>query len=138
METTKKDLEYYRKNAEEDYLTTPISVIRYITEMEQALRIHNVVRQSEQLCRCGRLSGRFYAQIIDMANKLQDGKTVGVVGLKEPDKYLTELIKLGLEVKTEPMIKRTPNTLMFDEMGEPIDIKYGEQVQTGWVFSYCG
>ena len=85
----------------------------------------------------GRLSGRFYAQIIDMANKLQDGKTVGVAGLKEPGKYLTELIKLGLEVKTEPMIKRTPNTLIFDEMGEPIDIKYGEQVQIGWVFSYC-
>ena len=49
METTKKDLEYYRKNAEEDYLTTPISVLRYITEMEQALRIHDVVGQSEQL-----------------------------------------------------------------------------------------
>ena len=49
METTKKDLEYYRKNAEEDYLTTPISVLRYITEMEQALRIHNVVWRSEQL-----------------------------------------------------------------------------------------
>ena len=49
METTKKDLEYYRKNAEEDYLTTPISVLRYITEIEQALRIHNVVWRSEQL-----------------------------------------------------------------------------------------
>ena len=49
METTKKDLEYYRKNAEEDYLTTPISVLRYITEMEQALRIHDVVGRSEQL-----------------------------------------------------------------------------------------
>ena len=49
METTKKDLEYYRKNAEEDYLTTPISVLRYITEIEQALRIHDVVGRSEQL-----------------------------------------------------------------------------------------
>ena len=49
METTKKDLEYYRKNAEEDYLTTPISVLRYITEMEQDLRIHDVVGRSEQL-----------------------------------------------------------------------------------------
>lgn len=49
METTKKDLEYYRKNAEEDYLTTPISVLRYITEMEQALRIRDVVGRSEQL-----------------------------------------------------------------------------------------
>lgn len=37
MEATKKDLEYYRKNAEEDYLTTPISVLRYISEMEAAL-----------------------------------------------------------------------------------------------------
>lgn len=37
----KKDLEYYRNNAEEDYLTTPISVLRYIKKMEQALRIHN-------------------------------------------------------------------------------------------------
>lgn len=46
---TEKDLEYYRKNAEEDYLTTPISVLRYIGEMEKALRKHDVVKQSEQL-----------------------------------------------------------------------------------------
>lgn len=38
----KKELEYYKKNAEEDYMTTPISVLRYITEMEQALNIQNV------------------------------------------------------------------------------------------------
>ncbi len=29
-----KDLEYYRNNAEENYLTTPISVLRYIDELE--------------------------------------------------------------------------------------------------------
>ena len=49
MEATKKDLEYYRKNAEEDYLTTPISVLRYISEMEAALRQPHVVGRSEQL-----------------------------------------------------------------------------------------
>lgn len=38
MGTTQKNLDYYRKNAEEDYLTTPISVLRYISEMESALR----------------------------------------------------------------------------------------------------
>ena len=27
-----KDLEYYKNNAEENYATTPISVLRYITE----------------------------------------------------------------------------------------------------------
>lgn len=38
METTEKNLDYYRKNAEENYLTTPISVLRYISELEAALR----------------------------------------------------------------------------------------------------
>ena len=32
---TTKDLDYWRKNAEEDYITTPISVLRYINELEQ-------------------------------------------------------------------------------------------------------
>ena len=30
-----KTVEYYKDNAEEDYLQTPISVLRYITELEQ-------------------------------------------------------------------------------------------------------
>jgi hypothetical protein len=30
-----KDLGYWKKNAEEDYLTTPISVLRYISELEK-------------------------------------------------------------------------------------------------------
>ncbi len=29
-----KDLEYWRKNAEEDYMKVPISVLRYISELE--------------------------------------------------------------------------------------------------------
>ena len=29
-----KDLEYYRKNADEDYITTPISVLKYISYLE--------------------------------------------------------------------------------------------------------
>lgn len=32
-----KDLEYYRKNAEEDYITTPISVLRYIAQLEKTI-----------------------------------------------------------------------------------------------------
>jgi hypothetical protein len=30
-----KDLTYYRANAEEDYLQVPISVLRYISELEE-------------------------------------------------------------------------------------------------------
>ena len=30
-----KDLNYYKKNAEEDYIATPISVLKYISELEK-------------------------------------------------------------------------------------------------------
>ncbi len=30
-----KDLNYWKNNAEEDYITTPISVLRYISELEK-------------------------------------------------------------------------------------------------------
>lgn len=32
-----KNLAYYKANAEEDYLKVPISVLRYISELESAL-----------------------------------------------------------------------------------------------------
>ena len=36
-----KDLDYFKQNAEEDYIKTPISVLRYITELEQRLEEPN-------------------------------------------------------------------------------------------------
>ena len=38
MENT-KDLNFYKNNCEEDYIKTPISVLRYITELEKALQL---------------------------------------------------------------------------------------------------
>ena len=32
-----KDLNYYRNNCEQDYMKTPISVLRYITELEKTI-----------------------------------------------------------------------------------------------------
>lgn len=34
-----KDLAHWKVNAEEDYMTTPISVLRYITELEKEIRL---------------------------------------------------------------------------------------------------
>ena len=34
-QTAVKDLAYYKANAEEDYLQVPISVLRYISQLEQ-------------------------------------------------------------------------------------------------------
>jgi hypothetical protein len=42
MENKTQNLAYWRQNAEEDYMTTPISVLRYITEMEKALNTSGV------------------------------------------------------------------------------------------------
>jgi hypothetical protein len=40
-----KDLDYYKQNAEEDYMTTPISVLRYITELEKTVKSLNVIKR---------------------------------------------------------------------------------------------
>ena len=32
-----KDLAYWKKNAEEDYMKVPISVLRYISELEKRI-----------------------------------------------------------------------------------------------------
>lgn len=47
-----KDLAYWKANAEEDYMQVPISVLRYITELEEVVKncsIPDVVGRSEQL-----------------------------------------------------------------------------------------
>ena len=49
-----KDLKYYKDNATENYMTTPISVLRYITELEKnneakQLILSDVSQQRERL-----------------------------------------------------------------------------------------
>jgi hypothetical protein len=40
-----KTLEYYKQNAEEDYKTTPISVLRYISELEEAVAVKSTFKE---------------------------------------------------------------------------------------------
>jgi hypothetical protein len=40
-----KDLSYWKKNAEEDYMKVPISVLRYITELEKVVLPQDVIKQ---------------------------------------------------------------------------------------------
>lgn len=42
-----KDLKYWEANAEEDYITTPISVLKYISELEQ--EIENLNQTLEEI-----------------------------------------------------------------------------------------
>ena len=41
---SKKDLNFYKINAKEDYLITPISVLRYISELEKELEFDQLVK----------------------------------------------------------------------------------------------
>jgi len=38
MKTEKRDLNFYMNNAMDDFASTPISVLRYITELEETLK----------------------------------------------------------------------------------------------------
>jgi len=45
--STEKDLNYWKENAEEDYKQVPISVLRYITELETAVKNCSIPDVSE-------------------------------------------------------------------------------------------
>jgi hypothetical protein len=42
-----KDLNYWKKNAEEDYMKVPISVLRYITELEKSVLVGAISANSK-------------------------------------------------------------------------------------------
>jgi hypothetical protein len=50
----KKDLAYWKANAEEDYIKVPISVLRYITELEKRMyseeEVLDIINSFEKLC----------------------------------------------------------------------------------------
>lgn len=46
--STEKDLNYWKENAEEDYKQVPISVLRYITELETLVKNYSIPDVSQQ------------------------------------------------------------------------------------------
>jgi hypothetical protein len=46
-----RDLAYYKANAEEDYLAVPISVLRYISQLEQQKRSYSEEDMRKAYCR---------------------------------------------------------------------------------------
>lgn len=60
-----KDLEYYRLNADENYITTPISVLRYITELETINA--KLVEENERLAKEQNQSDRMHDNLVDIS-----------------------------------------------------------------------
>jgi hypothetical protein len=61
--STEKDLNYWKENAEEDYVQVPISVLRYISEVEQTL--------TDVFDMCMRLQMPTEQELKDLAYKLR-------------------------------------------------------------------
>ena len=74
MKKTKtKDLNYYKNNCEEDYIKTPISVLRYISELEQAINYtHCCKSDSEQFSFADMRDAFDYASV---SSQRRDGMT---------------------------------------------------------------
>lgn len=58
-----KDLNYYKNNCEEDYIKTPISVLRYITELEKN-------NETKQLTLTDVVSSADYKHILQLMGEL--------------------------------------------------------------------
>jgi hypothetical protein len=69
-----KDLAYYKTNAEEDYLQVPISVLRYISQLEQ-----------EQ-------DKNKYSELVNLRNELYDQLPTGEVNAFELIKIINNHI----------------------------------------------
>ena len=48
-------VEYWKQNADEDFLTTPISVLRYITVLEEQAKQLRKQAVSSSVCHCNKL-----------------------------------------------------------------------------------
>lgn len=92
--------------------------------------------QSLQSCVSGsRLTGKTNVMILSMIPELEKGGKVGVAGCKDP-KDITERLKAkGIEVKSEPMIRKGQAQPIYDEEGI-IGFENSDDVQTGFLF-YC-
>ncbi len=62
-----KDLEYYRLNCEENYINTPISVLRYIKELEKSNeKVKSIVSELRDIAWDNTTDNFTYARINDL------------------------------------------------------------------------
>jgi hypothetical protein len=95
--------------------------------------------QNQQSCQNAvsgsRLTGKTNVMILSMIPELEKGGKVGVAGCTDP-KDITERLKAkGIEVKSEPMIRKGQAQPIYDEEGI-IGFENSDDIQTGFLF-YC-
>ena len=71
--STEKDLNYWKANAEEDYKQVPISVLRYITELETAVKNCSIPDVSESKLTMHQLNCKTWMVKCEMGDILTEG-----------------------------------------------------------------
>ena len=56
-------VEYWKQNADEDFLTTPISVLRYITVLEEQAKQLRKQAVSSSVCHCERCEDIYRVEV---------------------------------------------------------------------------
>jgi len=95
-----KDLNYWKKNAEEDYKSVPISVLRYITELEKLQPSEQPQQATEEACDCE--SHTFYEWEKDQNKCSQCGRLI--LSTPQPPQAIDAE---GLETKVRELVTAT-------------------------------
>lgn len=75
-----------------------------------------------------RKTGKTLAMIQRMVFDLLMDQSTSIIGCDDPDEIVQKLSRLGLEVTIEPITKRPPQEVFYNEWGEIIG--YGVQPKT--------
>ncbi len=69
-----KTIEHWKANAEEDYITTPISVLRYISELEKTKP--NIITESQvvDVMDLWQMNEISYDRMVEILNEIAAGK----------------------------------------------------------------
>ena len=81
-----------------------------------------------------RNTGRTKDFIFEMKKKLEENKTFGLVGCKDPYYVLGLLDKEGIKATAKPMTHTLPPETVCDDYG-PTSLKYFNPITTGYIFS---
>ena len=78
MNEETKDLKYWKNNCEEDYIKTPISVLRYISELEKAITVTHCCKSDSEQLKHGDIKLNSYVEMT--LTEKHNGKVVWIDG----------------------------------------------------------
>ena len=103
-----KDIDYWKNNCEENYITTPISVLRYISELEKLVTLHQQETYLKQIDQTNPVTKGSTALVQEISDEVEEAEKEFIKllnGKALHTKELTEVAEhyfiVGYEIATE-------------------------------------